>query len=108
MQLMLAPIAATASGKPMQKILSIVWLALGVGIVVNSITDMTEPHWQLNWLVLGGTASVMAFLCCAILYFNGPGRVVAMAIATVFILYCVYLFVLSVPVPIMGHWQGEK
>lgn len=84
----------------MYKALSFAWLALGIGIAVTSFMDIGDAHWRISWLALGVVAAVMAWACSLILYFDRAGKIAGIVIAAVFILYCVYLFLLSVPVPL--------
>lgn len=83
----------------MRKMLAIAWLALGIGIAISGVIDTGEPHWRISWLAIDAVGALMACLCSLILYYD-RGRKIGMAIATAFVLYCVYLFLLSFPPPL--------
>ena len=84
-------------------------VSAGDCIIANSITDLTQPHWRLSWLIVGAGGSLMAILCAATLYFDGAGRAAGIATSAALILYCAYLFRLPCRCRLAGiHYWGVE
>lgn len=88
----------------MRKLFALAWLALGIGVAISSVIDLGESHWRISWLAVDVVGTLLAWTCSAILFFGHGGRNVAgVVIATLFVLYCVYLFILSPPDSVNGY-----
>ena len=97
MQFMVASLVPVATSV-MRKRLALVWLILGFGIAISSVIDLGESHWRISWLLVGVAGTVLAWTCSAVLILgHGRWSLAGIVIATLFVLYCAYLFTISPP-----------
>lgn len=88
----------------MRRLYALAWLALGIGVAISTVADLGESYWRISWLAVDAVGTLLAWSCSAILFFGQGGRSIAgILIATSFILYCIYLFIISPPDGLNGY-----
>ena len=87
--------------KSMAKIrtlLAIAWFALAAILLVSSISDMSLRSWQVPWLVTEIGAALLASASALFLFSRMRSlRIVAIGGSVLFLLYWIYLFLISPP-----------
>jgi|CXWL01.1.fsa_nt_gi nitrate reductase NapE component len=82
----------------LRTLLSIAWLALALTVLISSISDFSLQSWQPTWLVAGVGGTLLALASAVFLFFQITSlRAVAIVGSVVFLLYWMYLFLISPP-----------